>query len=372
MACRFALPLLSVLLYAAASAAAWAHELGTIRTYATFARDGTYRIDLMVDREHLPPGFGSSPLPGRPRSIEGLSPFLEQRLGPILQRAAAGARIVFDEREVTPRVELAAAEGETEESLSSAAESTLRLQGRIPPGSKTFTWSNTVRLGSYLLTLASEGEEEVERQWLTDGQESRAFRLGQAVVPPTRGEVLVSYFLLGYTHILPKGQDHILFVLGIFLLSTRLKPVLLQVTAFTVAHTLTLALSIYGVVSLPSSIVEPAIALSIVYVAVENLATSKLKPWRILLVFGFGLLHGMGFAGVLSELGLPRSERLAALMSFNVGVEAGQLTVIAMALLLAGLPFRRRPCYRRRVVVPASLAIALVGLYWAVQRVISA
>jgi hydrogenase/urease accessory protein HupE len=284
----------------------------------------------------------------------------------------AGARIAFDGREVTPRVELAAAEGATEESLSSAAEATLRLWGRIPAGSKTFTWSNTVRLGSYLLTLASEGEEEVERQWLTDGQESRAFRLGEAVVPPTRGEVLVSYLLLGYTHILPKGADHILFVLGIFLLSTRLRPVLLQVTAFTVAHTLTLALSIYGVVSLPSSVVEPAIALSIVYVAVENLVTAQLKPWRILLVFGFGLLHGMGFAGVLSKVGLPRSEYLTALVSFNVGVEAGQLTVITIALVVLGLPFRAKLWYRQRVVVPASLAIAAVGLYWAIQRIVNA
>ena len=179
-----------------------------------------------------------------------------------------------------------------------------------------------------------------------------------------------TYLKLGYTHILPKGTDHILFVLGIFLLSTRLKPVLLQVTAFTVAHTITLALTIYGVVSLARSVVEPLIALSIVYVAVENITTTELKPWRVALVFTFGLLHGMGFAGVLTELGLPRSEFLPALLSFNVGVEAGQLTVIGIALVLFGLPFREKPWYRSRVVVPASIAIAAVGFYWAVQRVL--
>jgi hydrogenase/urease accessory protein HupE len=221
-----------------------------------------------------------------------------------------------------------------------------------------------------MLTLESEDQENVERQWLENGQESQPFALASRIVPPTRAQVVRTYFALGYTHILPKGTDHILFVLGIFLLSTRLKPVLLQVTAFTVAHTITLALTIYGVVSLARSIVEPLIALSIVYVAIENVTTTELKPWRVALVFAFGLLHGMGFAGVLNELGLPRSEFLPALISFNVGVEAGQLTVIGIALALFGLPFREKPWYRSRIVVPASVAIAAVGFYWAVQRVI--
>ena len=122
-------------------------------------------------------------------------------------------------------------------------------------------------------------------------------------------------------------------------------------------------------VSLPPSIVEPLIALSIVFVAVENILTPELTPTRLLLVFAFGLLHGLGFAGVLAELGLPRSEFLPALLSFNVGVEAGQLAVIGLAILLLGLPFRHRDWYRQRVVVPASCLIAAVGLYWSVERV---
>ena len=142
-------------------------------------------------------------------------------------------------------------------------------------------------------------------------------------------------------------------------------------TAFTVAHTITLALTIYGFVSLRPAIVEPLIALSIVYVAVENVATQELKPWRVGLVFGFGLLHGMGFAGVLSQLGLPRSEFLTGLLCFNAGVELGQLTVILGAFLLIGLSFRRRPWYRSRAVIPISLAIAAVGLYWALMRAVA-
>jgi hypothetical protein len=121
-------------------------------------------------------------------------------------------------------------------------------------------------------------------------------------------------------------------------------------------------------VSLPARVVEPLIALSIAYVAVENLLTSELKPWRLALVFSFGLLHGMGFAGVLRELGLPRSQFLTALTTFNVGVEAGQLSVIAIACV-AVWSWRRNPLsYRRLVVQPASLAIALTGVYWTLQR----
>ena len=160
--------------------------------------------------------------------------------------------------------------------------------------------------------------------------------LSRTFTQPTRLEIVRQYLWLGYTHILPKGLDHILFVLGIFLLSPRLKTMLLQVTAFTIAHSITLGLSMYGIVSLPSRVVEPLIALSIAYVAIENLVTRELKPWRLALVFMFGLLHGLGFAGVLRELGLPRDEFLTALLTFNLGVEGGQLTIIAAALVAVG------------------------------------
>ena len=116
------------------------------------------------------------------------------------------------------------------------------------------------------------------------------------------------------------------------------------------------------------AIVEPLIALSIAYVAIENLVTTELKPWRLALVFAFGLLHGMGFAGVLQDLGLPRAQFLTALVTFNGGVEAGQLTVIGLAFAAVVYWRANRPAYRRFIVQPASLAIALAGLYWTVQR----
>jgi hypothetical protein len=173
---------------------------------------------------------------------------------------------------------------------------------------------------------------------------------------------------LGVTHILPWGLDHVLFVLGLALLSPRLGPLLAQVTAFTAAHTLTLALSSYGVVRLPPEIVEPLIALSIVYVAVENVVSPKLRPSRVALVFSFGLLHGLGFAGVLGEIGLPEGQRVTALLAFNVGVELGQLAVIGLAVALVAL-WVRGGGDRRSLVRSASILIASVGLYWFVQRI---
>jgi hypothetical protein len=357
-----------VLLLGAPAAAVLAHELGTIRVFAELRKDGTYRVDAVVDRQHLPSGFGTG-ISARPYGrIENLTAELEGRIGGLVGGAINGARIVFDGRTVKPRVTLLLPEGGAT-AVPDAPELTLRLAGGIPAGAKTFTWSNAGAPGAYMLTIRTEGDANAVRHWLEGPAASPPFVLASDIVPMTRGEVVRTYLELGFTHILPKGTDHILFVLGIFLLSIRLKPVLVQVTAFTIAHTISLALTIYGVVSLSPRIVEPLIALSIVYVAVENIVHPTLSPGRVALVFGFGLLHGMGFAGVLSQLGLPRSEFLTALLCFNVGVELGQLAVIAAAFVLIGLAFPNEPWYRRRVVIPGSIAIAAIGLFWFVQRV---
>jgi hydrogenase/urease accessory protein HupE len=345
-----------------------AHELGSIRVSARFQRDGTYRIDAIVDREHLPPGFGDGArIDPRFLPIAHLTPEREARVAGVVAAAIDGVEIAFDGTAVRPAVELVPPEGGV--SAFDASELTIRFTGPIPPGSKTFTWRNAGAPGTNMLAIHVEGEDEASRQWVEKGARSEPFALKSEIVPMTRAQVVRTYLALGYTHILPKGTDHILFVLGIFLLSTRWRPILAQVTAFTVAHTITLGLTIYGIVSLSPRIVEPLIALSIVYVAVENVISPELRPWRVALVFGFGLLHGMGFAGVLSQLGLPRSEFLTALLCFNAGVELGQLSVILGAFLLIGLPFSRKPWYRRRVVIPGSIAIAAVGLFWFVQRV---
>ena len=243
------------------------------------------------------------------------------------------------------------------------------LSGPIPPGAKTFTWRYARAYSTYALSLSNEGEANL-RQWIEGDATSKPFNLSRFVVPPTRIEIVRQYLALGFTHILPEGLDHILFVLGMFLLTARVRDVLSQVTAFTVAHSITLGLTMYGPLSVSPRIVEPAIALSIAYIAIENTIATHVKPWRVAVVFCFGLLHGMGFAGVLKELGLPRSQFLPALVSFNVGVECGQLTVIAAAYLLFAYWWQSKLWYRNRFVVPASMAIGAIGLLWTVQRVL--
>ena len=178
-----------------------------------------------------------------------------------------------------------------------------------------------------------------------------------------------SYIPVGFDHIVPKGLDHILFVLGLFFLSARLGPLFWQISAFTLAHTVTLALGALGWVSVSGAIVEPLIAASIVFVAVENIFSKGLSPWRPAIVFGFGLLHGLGFASVLGEFGLPTGQFIPALIGFNVGVEVGQLAVIAVAFSLVGW-FVRKDWYRTAISIPASLAIAAVGVWWVIERTI--
>jgi len=176
------------------------------------------------------------------------------------------------------------------------------------------------------------------------------------------------YLGLGYKHILPLGFDHILFILSLFLLSPKLKPVLWQATAFTIAHSVTLGLAMYHVITPPARIVEPVIALSIMYVALENIFSPQLKTSRIGVVFLFGLVHGMGFAGALGNLGLPKDAYLTCLVMFNVGVELGQLTVILAAYFLMARYFGDKPYYRRRMVIPISAVITLIACFWTIQR----
>lgn len=181
--------------------------------------------------------------------------------------------------------------------------------------------------------------------------------------------VILFYLKLGFTHIIPQGLDHILFVIGLCLLSNKVKVILWQATAFTVAHSITLALSMKNIIVAPSAIVEPIIALSILFVAIENLLLSDLKPWRILLVFLFGLIHGLGFASSLNEIGLPRNKFALSIISFNIGVELGQITIILAVFALLVLPFGKKPYYKRWVVYPISIAIAIMAFYWTIERV---
>ncbi|MES2474788.1 MAG: HupE/UreJ family protein [Verrucomicrobiota bacterium] len=179
--------------------------------------------------------------------------------------------------------------------------------------------------------------------------------------------VVPKFFGIGFTHILPQGVDHILFILGLFFLTRSFSVLFYQMTLFTLAHSLTLGLSIYGVVAVPSRVVEIAIALSIAFVAVENLRGETLSRWRPAVVVLSGLIHGLGFAHSFEEMRMTPAEFLPALFSFNLGIEFGQLAVIGLAYL-AVAPWWQRDWYRSAIAKPASAMIAISGLYWAVER----
>jgi len=175
---------------------------------------------------------------------------------------------------------------------------------------------------------------------------------------------------VGFEHIIPKGWDHIVFVLGLFFFSTKLRPLVWQISAFTVAHTFTLALGSIGYIKIVPEIVEPLIALSIVFIAVENIFFDRLSKWRPIVIFIFGLLHGLGFASVLGEFGLPDGFFITALLGFNLGVEIGQLTVVLLTFITLGYWFNKKDYYQISIANPISIIIGLVGAYWFIERVI--
>ncbi|MFK8080987.1 MAG: HupE/UreJ family protein [Granulosicoccus sp.] len=293
------------------------------------------------------------------RLTQSFDEFVEQFLDELIVETDVGAMSLVFNQIVVPEP------GD----LELSRDSLIRLTGRVPSDAQHIIWRWPESYGSSVVRLSTPGSDEPVTSWLEAGQLSEPLSIGGLRPALSILNVVLDYVVIGFRHILPLGVDHILFVLGLFLLSTQLRPLIWQVSAFTLAHTITLGLTIYGQISLSASIVEPLIALSIAYVGIENCLSAKLKSWRVITVFVFGLLHGMGFAGVLADIGLPEGEYLSALISFNVGVELGQLAVICLAFLLVGF-FRHKHWYRRVVVIPGSLVIAAIGLFWTWERVL--
>jgi hypothetical protein len=247
----------------------------------------------------------------------------------------------------------------------------------LPRGARTFTVRFPEVLGDVILTVDRWGAEPLTFP-LRPAETSPAFDVSglTGARDPTTSRpadqlgawgIAWRYLKLGIVHIIPQGPDHALFVLGLFLLTPRVKTLLWQITAFTVAHSITLTLASLHLVSIPRGLVEPTIAATIAFVAIENLLTTRVHAWRPLVAFLFGLVHGLGFASDLIQVGLPTGQLAAALIAFNVGVECAHIAVLAGAFALLGW-CRARRWYRRRVAIPLSLLIAAVACFWIVQR----
>jgi len=224
-----------------------------------------------------------------------------------------------------------------------------------------------------LATLSFEGDQEAAR-WHTFNKGAPTWTLDLGSSPGYLLSEAGRFIWLGIEHIFT-GYDHVAFLIGLLLLGGGLRRVVLIVTSFTVAHSITLALAALGKVSLSPSLVEPAIAASIAYVGIENLFVSDGRR-RWMIAFFFGLVHGFGFAGVLREMGLPQGALAVSLVSFNVGVELGQVVIVALVLGAAALtdrafagsryqPSRWYSPWGLRIL---SLAIVMVGVYWFVER----
>ena len=373
--CRVAAVFLLVLLPAAH--AVFAHEIRPAVVNMVLHGDGRYEAEVRLNLEAMLAGIGAAHRDSDDsENAAGYNRL--RRLPPAeLQR-----EFTLFERDFLRRTELRADAGRLYPEvrgllipvvgdLQLARDSVIRLGGRLPAGAQTLTWRWDASFGANVLRVDAGNVRELYTAYLQPGASSDAIAL-QGVAEQSTWDIFSNYLAIGFAHIVPKGADHILFVVGLFLLSPSWRVLLWQVTAFTVAHTITLALSMLGWVQLPATIVEPLIAASIVYVCVENLFHQHLTRWRPLVVFAFGLLHGLGFASVLTDIGLSPGHFVAGLVAFNVGVEFGQLTVLAVCFLLVGLWFRHRSWYRRVIAIPASLVIACIGSYWLLERTLLA
>lgn len=437
-----------VVLWCIATGPAQAHEV--LPAIADMTQDGdTLVFDVSLNAEGFIAGIdltdisdtNDAPQAADYDSLRALEPAaLEAAFADFWPDMARQVRVVVDGVAVTPDlVGFSAAEvGNTELVRTSS----LSFRATLPDGAQKVSVGWAREFGA--LVIRQQGVDAPYDGYLEAGAMTDEITLSGGD-QASAWQTFVNYIPVGFDHIVPKGLDHILFVLGLFFLSTHLRPLLWQVSLFTLAHTITLALAALGHTEFLDAffinsfgiefiaVVEPLIAASIVYVAVENIFLKDLSPWRPFVVFLFGLLHGLGFASVLGEFGLPEDAFVAALIGFNVGVEVGQLAVIAVMFLcvwqavrvdrgenevfqakalygvlilaalallwldpaalsmalenpsyvflapllavfvlcFASVSFRDHlAAYRRAVSIPASVFIALVGAYWFLERTV--
>ncbi len=250
----------------------------------------------------------------------------------------------------------------------------IRAQPQPGPGKLEVFWKDN--LSSELIIMIVRGEQmdllsvftgmsqpllEIKAPAKKDSESSRSTQ-----TLPSRISQAQSWIVSGFRHVIPLGPDHILFILGLFLLAPRWKPLLGQSLLFTLAHSITLTLATFSIIQLPGLLVEVLIAASIAWIGFENLIVKKLKPSRLYLVFALGLLHGLGFASVLGEKikNLTPEQLVLPLVSFNIGIELAQISLL-IAAFIALIPLKKWTSGVQKI---GSLLIGLAGLYWVYER----
>lgn len=340
-----------------------------------------------------PLSFGSARLEQRGSSLQGelvldvpaavLAQSDAVRRAELLEQVRTGFRVEAAGNTLTPEVRI--------EALGQGEEATDVVSVGFDVGeARALRFVSSEALGDVAIELADTERTYRERLLLAAGERSREIPLGpRAAAAPggtARGEgvsgstpeptdvatetverSLFDYLRMGFFHIVPEGVDHFLFVTTMVLLLRRVGQLLVIVSLFTLGHALSVTLSVYGLARLGASWVEPLIALSLAYGALEW-KRPNLAPARPAIALGFGLVHGLGFAGALGRVGVPEPERLWAVIGFNVGVEVGQVVVALVPLLGLYWVERRRETDRFREW--GLVAIAVVGLGWALLRVV--
>ena len=281
------------------------------------------------------------------------------------------SKINLNINEVSTKFELVDINIEANRDFEISRDSILYLKYELDEDDEflTFKWSE--KYGPIIIREINElkKEDDLYTEYLQAGlQTDKIFIKNENMQSIFKS--IINYFILGIQHIIPKGLDHILFIVGLFFFSVTLRPLLIQVTMFTIAHSITLIFVSVSYINVNPLIVEPIIALSIAYVGIENIFKQYVKEYlRYIIIFFFGLLHGLGFALVLSDIGYQSSKLILNLISFNLGIEAAQIFIILSLYVLLGIKFSNKKYYRYIFQVPVSLFIALVGIYWFFERI---
>lgn len=381
--------IISIVCSVLAALPAAAHQVDTVELEFLQA-DGKWRLEGQLDIAYMlpesrgvqgaPPLFRKDVMDAPVAVHKRITAQAEATMRKLLTLEYNGKTIPWEIR--FPDFETEPLELPPEEGGWALMKAEITADARPGPGKLTASWHDDQQ--SELIVIVEQGED-IGLFPISSGMSEVLLKIeaGEAASPsttPTRTKQAGDWIRNGYGHVIsrdffqailklraPEGLDHLLFIVGLFLLAPRWKPLMGQSLLFTIAHSLTLALSIFGLISLQPKLVEVLIAASIAWIGIENLFVRELKRSRLFVVFGFGLLHGMGFASMLRDRleGLSGKQLAMPLVGFNIGVELAQITVLAIAFLILW-PFRK---WEKRVQLVGSAFVALAGLFWMVERI---